>query len=379
MDLRTAIEELRLVDQHLHAVLPGELDLADFERFLTESDRPAPPGTSQFDSQIGFALRRWCAPLLGLHAEVPADAYVRYRSSLTGTPPSATLLSAAGCAALLVDTGYAVPGSVSLAELARLSGGTVHEVVRLEAVAEQLAAAGCAASEFAERYREALWQQSADAAAVKSIVAYRYGLDFEAARPGRRDVVAAAATWLRQTEASGRARLADPVLLREVLWAGVDRGLPVQLHSGFGDPDLDLRRADPLLARDFLASASDAGVAVVLLHCYPFHRGAAYLAQAYPHVYLDLGLTTNYAGARAAAVLAEALELAPFAKVLYSSDAFALPELVYLGARLWRNAMAEVLGSWVAAGEWSEHDAIRVARLIGAGNAARLYGLPEEG
>jgi len=377
MNLRTAIEDLRLVDQHLHSVLPGVVDRPQFERLLTESDRPAPAGTSQFDSQLGFALRRWCAPLLGLHAEVPADAYLHERNSLGETPPSATLLSAAGCSRLLVDSGFAAPGSASMAELARLSGAIVHEVVRLEAVAEELAVAGCAAGEFAERYRDALWQRSADAVAVKSIMAYRHGLDFEAARPGRRDVVEAAGAWLSQAASSGRARLTDPVLLREVLWAGVDRGLPIQLHTGFGDPDLDLRRADPLLCRDFLAGVSGAGVSVVLLHCYPFHRGAAYLAQAYPHVYIDLGLTMNYVGARAAAVLAEALELAPFAKVLYSSDAFGLPELVYLGARIWRNAMAEVLGGWVGAGQWSQHDAIRVAGMIGAGNAARLYGLPE--
>jgi uncharacterized protein len=377
MDLRTAIEELRLVDQHAHSVLPGAVDRPQFERFLSESHRPPPAGTSPFDSQLGFALRRWCAPLLGLHAEVPADAYLHERNSLQGTPPSAVFLSAARCSRLLVDTGYAAPGSAGLAELAQLSGAEVHEVVRLEAVAEELAAAGGGAAEFAGRLRDALWERTAGAVAVKSIVAYRHGLDFDPARPGAREVIAAAGTWLRQTEASGKARLTDPVLLRELLWAGVERGLPLQLHTGFGDPDLDLRRADPLLARDFLASVSDAGVPVVLLHCYPFHRGAGYLAHAYPNVYLDLGLTINYVGARAPAVLAEAMELAPFAKVLYSSDAFGLPELVYLGARIWRDALAETLGAWVDAGHWSEHDAIRIAGLIGAGNATRLYGLPD--
>ncbi len=375
MDLRTAIDDLRLVDQHVHSVLPGALDRPQFERLLTESDHPAPTGTSQFDSQLGFALRRWCAPVLGLDAAAPPGDYLRHRASLPGTTLSATLLSAAGCDRLLVDTGFAAPGSASLAELAQLSGAGVHEVVRLETVAEELATSDCPAAEFAARYRDALWQRSADAVAVKSIVAYRYGLDFDPARPGRRDVVAAAGTWLRQTAASGRARLTDPVLLREVLWAGLDRGLPLQLHTGFGDPDLDLRRADPQLARDFLACMSGAGVPVVLLHCYPFHRGAAYLAHAYPHVYLDLGLTMNHVGARAAAVLAEAMELAPFGKILYSSDAFGLPELVYLGARIWRTAMAEVLGCWVDAGLWTEPDAIRIAELIGAGNATRLYGL----
>jgi predicted TIM-barrel fold metal-dependent hydrolase len=376
MSLTAAIEELRLVDQHLHSVLPGALARPEVEGFLTESDRPPPPGTTQFDSQLGFALRRWCGPVLDLDPAVTPDAYVARRNALTrstrpGTGLTGRLLSAAGCAGLLVDTGFAAPGSVSLAELTELSGAEVREVVRLETVAEELAASGCTADGFAAAYGDLLAERTSRAVAVKSIIAYRHGLDFDPARPSRREVAAAAGDWLR----SEQARLTDPVLLREVLWAGVDRGLPVQLHTGFGDPDLNLRRADPLLAMDFLASLSGAGVQVVLLHCYPFHRGGAFLAQAYPHVYLDLGLTINYAGARAAAVLAEALELAPFGKVLYSSDAFGLPELVYLGARLWRNAMAEVLGGWIAAGHWVEADAIRVARLIGAANAVRLYGL----
>ena len=345
MSLSTAIEDLRLVDQHVHTVRAGPLARPEFESFLTESDRPPPPGTTQFDSQLGFALRRWCSPLLDLDPSVTPDDYLAGRNSMPGTGLAERLLSAARCAALLVDTGYAATASMSLDGLAELSGADVREVIRLETVAEELAASGCTADGFAAAYRDRLAERTAHAVAVKSIIAYRGGLDFEPARPGRREVAAAAGAWLRSGPSSpGRLRLTDPILLREVLWAGIDRGLPVQLHTGFGDPDLDLRRADPLLAMDFLASLSGAGVQIVLLHCYPFHRGGAFLAQAYPHVYLDLGLTINYTGARAAAVLAEALELAPFAKVLYSSDAFGLPELVYLGARLWRNAMAEVLG-----------------------------------
>ena len=393
MGLRQAVEELRLVDQHVHSVLPGPVPGPDFERFLTESGLPGPPGTSRFDSQLGFALRRWCGPVLGLGPSAPAADYLSRRNSMTGTGPSATLLSAAHCSQLLVDTGFAAPGSASLAELGELSGAKVAEVVRLESVAEQLvssapdggpryhgsAAYDCSAgydhsaAGFAAAFRELLWQRSANAAGLKSIVAYRHGLDFAPSRPSGAEVTAAAGEWLRTVEATGHARLTDPVLLREVLWAGVERGLPLQLHTGFGDPDLDLRRADPLLARDFLANC---GAPVVLLHCYPFHRQAAFLAHAYPNVYLDLGLALNYAGARAAAVLAEALEIAPFGQVLYSSDAYGLPELVYLGARLWREAAVMVLGGFVEAGQWTEPDAIRIAGQIGAANAARLYGLP---
>jgi hypothetical protein len=35
------------------------------------------------------------------------------------------------------------------------------------------------------------------------------------------------------------------------------------------------------------------------------------------------------------------------------------------------------LGEWVAFGDWSEADAVRVAELVGAGNARRVYALGE--
>ena len=62
----------------------------------------------------------------------------------------------------------------------------------------------------------------------------------------------------------------------------------------------------------------------MLLHNYPYHREAGYLAQVFPHVYADLGLATHNVGSRAPAVLAEALEMAPLRKFLFSSDAFGL-------------------------------------------------------
>jgi uncharacterized protein len=206
-------------------------------------------------------------------------------------------------------------------------------------------------------------------------MAYRLGLDFEPEQPSPAEVAAAAGRWLAEIEASGRLRLSDPVLLRHVLWEGIERGLPVQLHTGFGDPDLHLSRSNPALATRFLEYTRPRGVPVMLLHCYPFHRDAGYLAQIFPHVYLDVGMSVNYVGARAPAVVAESLELAPFGKVLFSSDAYGLPELHYLGALRWRLATARVFGEWVAAGEWTEAEAIRVAAMIGVQNATRVYRL----
>ena len=374
--LESGVGALALVDHHVHPALAAETGQAEFEQLITESDRPLPAGLTQFDSQLGVAIRRWCAPVLGLEPfPEPAD-YLARRAALGAAEVTRRLLRATGTAHFLLDTGYVRPGLLDLPGMREAAGARADEVVRLESVAEQAVLDGDrSAAGFAPRFAAALARQAATAVGLKSIVGYRFGLDFDPAPPAAAEVTAAAGGWLRQIEATGQVRVQDPVLLRHLLWTGLGLGLPLQLHTGFGDPDADLRRCDPLLLRGFLQQTEAAGVPVMLLHCYPYHRGAGYLAQAFPHVYLDVGLAINYAGARAAAVVAESLELAPFGKVLFSSDAWGPPELHYLGALLWRRATARVLGAWVADGDWSPADALRVAEMVGAGNARRVYRL----
>jgi predicted TIM-barrel fold metal-dependent hydrolase len=369
------LEGVRLVDHHCHGVVSVALDRGRFELLATEADRPAPPGCTGFDTQVGFAVRRWCAPVLGLQPHASPEDYLAQRQRLGPAEVNRRFLQAAGVATFLVDTGYLTGDVLGPAEMADAAGATAAEVVRLEAVAEAVARSGAGADDFAAAYAQALDAAAARAVALKSIMAYRYGLDFAPEPPSAREVRAAAQRWLRRSEDARTPRLDDPVLLRHVLWAGVDRGLPLQFHVGFGDPDLRLDRCDPVRMTGFLRAVQRRGVAVMLLHCYPFHRQAGYLTQVFPHVYMDVGLAVNYVGARAAAVIAESLELAPFHKVLYSSDAFGLAELHYLGAALFRRAFDEVVRGWVTAGSWSAPDARRVARMVAAGNAERVYAL----
>jgi hypothetical protein len=92
-------------------------------------------------------------------------------------------------------------------------------------------------------------------------------------------------------------------------------------------------------------------------------------------VNFDVGLAINYLGARSTGLVAEALETAPFAKQLFSSDAFGPPELHLLGSVLWRRSMGLVLGEWVRAGDCGVDDAIRIVDMIGIHNAQRVYGV----
>jgi uncharacterized protein len=137
-------------------------------------------------------------------------------------------------------------------------------------------------------------------------------------------------------------------------------------------------RNDPTLMTDFIRAVRPLQVDLMLLHCYPYHRQAGYLAHVYPHVYMDVGCIVHYAGPRAAAILAESLELTPFHKTLFSSDAYGLPELYLVGARGFRLAWRAVVDRWVADGAWSRAEAQRVEGMIGRQNAQRVYKLGGE-
>ncbi|GAA3149218.1 hypothetical protein GCM10017687_78310 [Streptomyces echinatus] len=114
---------------------------------------------------------------------------------------------------------------------------------------------------------------------------------------------------------------------------------------------------------------------MLLLHCWPYHRQAAYLATVFEQVYLDVGLALHYTGpARCRAVLEEALEITPFRKLLYSSDAYGVAEFHHLGALCFRQGLADLLQDRVDADELSLADALRIAAWTGRDNARRVYG-----
>jgi hypothetical protein len=397
------VAEQLLVDHHCHGVLTRDADEATCESLLTEGS--SWPGGSVFDSHAGFAFRRLCPPVLDLPPHTELAEYLTRRAELGATEVSRRFLSAAGVSALCVDTGFTPEPLTSPAEI----GALAHEIVRLERVAEDVAAAGIGAAGFAAAVRSALAARTgaartgadrtgadrtgADrtgagpggtgwAVGVKSIAAYRTGLDLSPARPTDAEVTVAAGRWLAagagRADGSGAPRLAEPTLQRFLIWCGVELGLPVQFHVGYGDSDADLHRSNPLLLTPLLRAIQPTGVPVMLLHNYPYHREAGYLAQVFPHLYVDAGLATHNLGARAPALLAEALELAPYGKFLYSSDAFGLPELHYLGAALFRQGLSEFLRAGLDDDLYTERTAVRLARMLCADNAKRVYQLREQ-
>ncbi len=232
------VRDLPLVDHHCHGVIRRDVGRRDFEALLTEADYPdhagwtgqewtdvalgpverkwvagqkglteqkgptgpagerGLAGVTLFDSQVGFAVRRWCPPVLGLPAHTRPDEYLDRRASLGAEEVSRRFLRAAGLAAMYVDTGFEPEPLASPPEMATLAGASAREIVRLEQVAESVVASGISAAGFAAAFRDALGARTHDAAGLKSVAAYRVGLDLPAARPTVAEVTEAVGRWL---------------------------------------------------------------------------------------------------------------------------------------------------------------------------------------
>ena len=380
MPIDDVCETLPLIDHHCHGIFPADLEDGRLEESLSEAYAPAPPGTSHWDKPVALSLRRWCAPLLDLPPLCPPADYAQRRRALGAAEVNRRFLAAARIGTYLVDTGNRPEELCTVSDLGAIAAAPAREIVRMEAVAEGVARGGVSAAGYGQAFEAALRAAvGGDAVGLKSILAYRATLRIDYEAPGAAEVEAAAGRWLAEIERGGTVRLADPVLERHLIWTGADiaraRGFPIQFHIGIGDPDIELHRVDPSHLTPWVKAVEPWGFPIALLHCYPFQREAGLMAENFPAVYFDVGFALNWVGPSYRRIMDEALELAPFTKQLFSTDGFGLSELYYLGARRFRSALAGTLGRWIEEDECSTADAERIAGLIGAGNARRIYGV----
>jgi predicted TIM-barrel fold metal-dependent hydrolase len=259
--------------------------------------------------------------------------------------------------------------------MARLADAATFPIVRLESLAEAAMAEAASGPDFVERLDARLAAAAEHAVGFKTVAAYRTGLALDPAKPSADELARAADDWFAGGDSgAGRPRLEHATIIRHLAWWALEQGSVLQVHVGFGDGDLRFDRADPFLLQPFIAATRGTGGRIALLHCYPFVRAAGMLAHLYPHVFLDAGLAIGQVGANADAVVRETLDLAPFSRVLFSTDAWGVPERALVGARAWRDATTRVLSSYVAEHGWPVDEAIRIAELMAWRNAEALYG-----
>lgn len=363
---------LPVVDGHGHPLLRDPDDVPA-ERFLDLFSEGRAGTMREHVVHTGYYRRALRALAARLGVDPTAEAVLDARRRL-GPEAGAVEFEAAGIAALLVDTGYP-PSAMPLAEMRQRLGCAVYEVFRAETCAERLLARRLPYGDFVAEFRQALLEAARECVAFKTIVAYRSGLSV---RAWNDDECAAAYARALDTPRLTEQPLLDR-LVEVTLEVARDTGRPLQVHAGFGDPDIDLPRSNPLLLRPVLEDPRWRSVRIVLLHmAYPYTREAAFMTAVWPQVYLDLSLAIPFLGRGATDPLIEILSLAPSSKLMYGSDVSALPELFALSAEWGRAALGEALGWLVERDDLDVSEAAEAGRAILVDNARGLYGLPAE-
>ncbi|MGZ6387901.1 MAG: amidohydrolase family protein [Ktedonobacterales bacterium] len=375
------LSSIPLVDNHCHGIYAAQryTDPATWRGHFTESRDVAMRAEHAASTLFYRRLLRELAAFFG--CPPVEEAVLAARGSREGNELIGALLHAANIEALLIDQGYP-PRELLLpdAEVGRLAGCRMAPMLRVELLMQDLIAAHATLDTVEEALRHALADvRGAGYVALKSIAAYRTGLDI---RAWERDAAEKALAEARSEVAvMGAVRLGyKPLLdtLLHVVFAEAARQeVPVQFHVGYGDADADLRLANPLHLRSVLEALEYRGMPVVLLHaCYPYTREGAYLAAIHERAYLDLSYGIPFLGhGEQLAFTRAALGVGPVSKLLASSDGVGLPELHWMGAMTARRVLGEALGECVAGGELSADEAEVAGRAVLRENAVRLYRL----
>ena len=371
------LSSIPIVDNHCHSLLREQpADDEAFRIHLTESYFPA---IARVHGPPALLDQSTISELAGLlDCERRPDAGHAARRTRGLERETREIVERGNFKTWLIDTGYGADTTLSLDELRALAPCRIEEILRLEPMIERLILESAGFDAFLDGYRAALaGLRDRGIVGMKSVIAYRTGIGVEAVdRPTAASAFAAVHEIARR---DGRLRIESKPLLDHLVVIAVEesarQGVPIQFHTGLGDPDLDLPKVDPAALR-LLFSERFRAAPIVLLHTgYPYVRSLAYLAAMFPNVYADMGEAILFAAGEATELTRELLGLAPASKILFSTDASLVPELYWVGARLGRRALGRVLDEHIADGAIDERTALDWAERILWRNSERVYGL----
>jgi hypothetical protein len=370
------LSSVPLIDHHCHSLLREQPHTEEeFRAFFSESYYPEI--ARRHVAQTIFY--QWALRALGdfFGCDPRAEAILEKRRTLPLESLIRKVVAGANLRAWLVDYGYSTAQTFDHAELAPRVPCRVERILRLEPLIEHLIVESPDFETMYDSYLHALADLRGQGfVSLKSILAYRVGLQI--GEVSRQEAQAEFVALKQRATREEKLRIDSKPMLDFLIVEGVAQAnaqeFPIQFHTGFGDPDQDLAKVNPAFLRPLFHPEKYRGAKIVLLHAsYPYTRTLGYLASVYPNVYADFGLAIPFVAGDARAVLRELLGLAPASKVLYSSDAFHIPELYLLGAKLGRQALGAVLEEYIADGMIDDTTARSMAELILWRNADQVY------
>jgi hypothetical protein len=321
-------------------------------------------------------LVRQLAGLLGCEPTLEPVVEARNRAARDYPAYVKRLFEACGLTALVTDMGYPQP-PLDPSQFIDVMPVEVVPLYRIEPLIVELLAADLGWHEFRRRYDETLAHalEYGGFRGVKSIIAYRTGLDISPLSRTPDQGLQALDAIRRGLGGGAMKKLRDHLLCR-ALELCIEHDVPMQIHTGIGDYEINLTLCRPALLMELLRFPVFRACRVLLVHSgYPYVAEAGYMANVLPRVYCDVSEGIPFAAGAARRIYAEILAMAPLNKIVYGSDGFGLPEVNFIGATLGKAALTGALEDLVEGGLISESEAQEAAELILAGNARLLYRL----
>jgi hypothetical protein len=287
------------------------------------------------------------------------------------------LFESAGLRRLFVDFGYPQP-AVEVPAFKHLAGIEVVPIFRIEVLIAELLQSDVGWSAFKRRYDDTISTAltSGGYRGLKSIIAYRTGLDISPLSRTPDQGLQALDAIRRGTGGDAMKKLRDYLFCR-ALELSIEHDVPMQVHTGMGDWQVQLPTCRPALLMDLLRFPTFRACRVLLVHTgYPYHTEAGYMANVLPNLWCDLSEGIPFAGNAAKRIISEVLEMAPVSRICYGSDAYGAPEPFFASAKLGKQALTQTLQELMADHMLSAAEAQQVARQVLFENACQLYQLP---
>jgi hypothetical protein len=275
---------------------------------------------------------------------------------------------------VIMDFGYPVP-NIPVDAFRADAGIEVVPLFRIEVLIKALLETDMGWNEFRREYDGQLSAAltSGGYRGLKSIIAYRTGLDISPISRTPDQGLQALDAIRRGIGGGAMKKLRDYCLCR-ALELCMEHDVPMQIHTGMGDWQVQLTACRPALLMDLLRFPVYRPCRVLLVHTgYPYHAEAGYMANVLPNVWCDVSEGLPFAGRAAKRIIAEVLEMAPVSRVCYGSDAYGSVEPFYISALLGKQAVAQAMQDLIDDGMLSETEAYAVAGMILSGNARELY------
>lgn len=311
--------------------------------------------------------------------EPRAEAVVEARNAAVTSGYSSyvgDLYGSVGIETLVFDYGYPLP-QVDIAATRNELPVEIVPIFRIEPLVVDLLKQELSWDAFRGAYDDAITEALTTGGfrGLKSVIAYRTGLDVSPLSRTPDQGYQALDAIKRGLGGGSMKKLRDHLLCR-ALELCMEHDVPMQIHTGMGDFEVNLPLCRPAFLMDLLRFPIYRGCRVLLVHTgYPYYQEAAYIANVLPRVYLDLSEGIPFAGAGASRIVAGVLEMCPMNKVCYGSDGYSVPEINFTSAKLGKQAIAHALQALVDDGMVTTSDAQQAAAGILAGNARRLYQL----